>query len=57
MGSRNASFHDGVVAGALLAPLKFLFALSLAFVGFLLAAWIVDWLFGFKVWPEGGVRL
>lgn len=57
MGSRNASFHDGVVAGALLAPLKFLFAMTLAFVGILLAAWIVDWVFVFKVWPEGVARL
>ena len=57
MGSRNASFHDGVVAGALLAPLKFLFALTLGFVGILLAAWIVDWVFVFKVWPEGVARL
>lgn len=57
MGSRNASFHDGVVAGALLAPLKFLFALCLAFVGVLLTAWIVDWIFVFKVWPEGVARL
>lgn len=57
MGSRNASFHDGVVAGALLAPLKFLFALCLAFVGVLLAAWIVDWIFVFKVWPDGVGRL
>ena len=57
MGSRNASFHDGVVAGALLAPLKFLFALTLALVGILLAAWIVDWVFVFKVWPEGVARM
>jgi integrating conjugative element membrane protein (TIGR03747 family) len=57
MASRNASFHDGVVAGALLAPLKFVFALSLAFVGILLAAWTVDWIFVFKVWPDGIERL
>ncbi len=57
MASRNASFHDGVVAGALLAPLKFVFALSLAFIGILLSAWIVDWIFVFKVWPDGVERL
>jgi hypothetical protein len=57
MASRNAAFHDGVVASALLAPLKFVFALSLAFVGILLAAWIVDWIFVFKVWPDGVERL
>jgi len=57
MASRNASFHEGVVAGALLAPLKLVFALLLAFVGFLLAAWVVDWIFVFKVWPDGIDRL
>lgn len=57
MSSRNASFHDGVVAGALLAPLKILFALSLALFGILLAAWIIDWVFVFKVWPDGVARL
>lgn len=57
MGSRNASFHDSVVTGALLAPFKFLFTLFLAFVGMLLAAWIVDWIFVFKLWPEGVARL
>ena len=57
MASRNASFHEGVVAGALLAPLKLVFALSLAFVGILVVAWIVDWTFVFKVWPDGIDRL
>ena len=57
MASRNASFHEGGFAGALLAPLKFVFALTLAFIGFLVVAWIVDWTFVFKVWPEGIDRL
>jgi len=57
MASRNASFHESVVAGALLAPLKLVFALLLAFVGFLLAVWVVDWIFVFKVWPDGIDRL
>jgi len=57
LASRNASFHEGGIAGALLAPLKFVFALVLTFVGMTLAAWIVDWTFVFKVWPDGLDRL
>lgn len=57
MASRNASFHEGGFAGALLAPLKLIFALTLAFIGFLVVAWIVDWIFVFKVWPDGIERL
>ena len=57
MVSRNASFHEGGFVGALLAPLKFVFALTLAFIGFLVVAWIVDWTFVFKVWPDGIDRL
>lgn len=53
MASRNVSFHEGGIAGALLAPLKLVFALTLAFLGILVAAWIVDWIFVFKVWPDG----
>jgi integrating conjugative element membrane protein (TIGR03747 family) len=57
LASRNASFHEGVVAGALLAPLKIAFVLLLGLVGIVVAAWIVDWAFVFKVWPEGVGRL
>jgi hypothetical protein len=57
LASRNASFHEGVVAGALLAPLKIGFALILGLVGIVVVAWIVDWTFVFKVWPEGVGRL
>lgn len=57
MASRNASFHEGVVAGALLAPLKLGFLLILSLVGIVVVAWIVDWTFVFKVWPEGVGRL
>jgi integrating conjugative element membrane protein (TIGR03747 family) len=57
LASRNASFHEGGFAGALLAPLKLVFALTLASIGFLVVAWIVDWTFVFKVWPEGIDRL
>ncbi len=57
MASRNAAFHEGVFAGALLAPLKIGFLLMLTFVGILVVTWIVDWTFVFKVWPEGVGRL
>lgn len=57
LASRNASFHEGGFAGALLAPLKLVFALTLTFVGITLVAWIVDWTFVFKVWPDGIDRL
>lgn len=57
MASRNASFHEGVVAGALLAPLKLGFVLLLGVVGIVVVTWIVDWTFVFKVWPDGVERL
>ena len=57
MASRNASFYDGGFAGALLAPLRLVFALILALTGILVVAWIVDWIFVFKVWPDGIERL
>lgn len=57
MTSRNASFHDGVLAGVLCAPLKLLFALALALVAILLVAWTIDGVFVFQVWPEGVERL
>ena len=57
MASRNASFYEGVLAGALLAPLKIGFVLLLGWVGIVIVAWIVDWVLVFKVWPEGIGRL
>lgn len=57
MASRNASFHEGVLTGVLFGPLKFAFALALAFVMILVLAWTLDWVFVFKVWPEGIERL
>ena len=57
MSSRNAAFHDGALAGVLLSPLKLAFSLALGLVVLLLCAWIVDWVFVFKVWPQGIERL
>ena len=57
MTSRNAAFHDGALAGVLLSPLKLAFSLALGLVAILLCAWIVDWVFVFKVWPQQIERL
>lgn len=57
MSSRNSSFHDQGIAGILLAPLKRLSISVLLLLGLLLVAWIIDWAFVFKVWPEGLDRL
>ncbi len=53
MASRNASFHETGVAGALLAPLKWALYVLLLLLALLLAAGIVDGVFVFKVWPDG----
>ena len=37
----------------LFGPLKFVFALALLCIAVILIAWIVDWIFVFRVWPEG----
>ena len=55
--SRNASFHEGVFAGVMLSPLKLVFTLGLGVIAFLLLAWVIDWVFVFKVWPQGALRL
>ena len=57
MSSRNAAFHDGALAGVLLSPLKLAFSLALGLIALLLCAWVVDWVFVFKVWPQGIERL
>lgn len=57
MASRNASFHEGGITGALLAPLKLFFGALLVLLALILAAWIVDWIFVFHVWPDGVARL
>lgn len=57
MASRNASFHEQGIFGALLAPVKWIFGVSLLLLVLILAAWIVDWVFVFKVWPDGAASL
>ena len=41
----------------MLAPLKWVLYVSLLLLALIIAAWIVDWIFVFRVWPEGLVRL
>lgn len=43
--------------GLMYAPLKWFFGVSLLLFALILAAWIIDWVFVFKVWPEGVSRL
>ena len=57
MASRNAAFHDGVLAGVLMSPLKLLLMLALGLLAILVVAWCIDWIFVFKVWPDGVDRL
>ena len=57
MASRNASFNEQGIAGALLAPFKWICVSVLLVLGLILAAWIVDWIFVFTVWPEGLAKL
>jgi hypothetical protein len=55
--SKNASFHEGPLAGILLSPLKLAFALGMGLMGILLVAWSIDWVFVSRVWPDGLDRL
>ena len=48
MASRNASFHEGVLAEVMLSPLKLVFTLGLGIIAVLLLAWAIDWVFVFK---------
>lgn len=57
MVSRESSFHERGIAGALFAPLKWSFGALLVLFALILAAWIIDWVFVFKVWPSGLERL
>ena len=57
MASRESSFHERGIAGALFAPLKWSFGGLLVLLALILAAWIIDWVFVFKVWPDGLERL
>lgn len=57
MASRNATFHDDALVGVLLGPLKLILALALGLVALLVCTWTVDWVFVFKIWPQGVERL
>lgn len=43
--------------GALFAPLKWFLGASLLLLALIFAAWIIDWIFVLKVWPDGVPRL
>jgi len=45
------------LAGVLLSPLKLAFAVGMGLVGILLVAWIIDWVFVSRIWPDGLDRL
>ncbi len=53
----NSAFLDGALAGVLLSPLKLASSLVLGLAALLLCAWIFDWTFAFKVWPQEIERL
>ena len=57
MASRNAAFHDGVLASVLLSPIKLLFSLTLGLAVLLLCAWFIDWMLVLNFWPHGIERL
>lgn len=57
MASRNASFHERGIWGALFAPVKWVLGVSLLLLTLILVAWIIDWIFVFEVWPDGVASL
>jgi hypothetical protein len=57
VGNRNIGFHEGALASVVLGPLKLVLTLGLLLLAVQLIAWCVDWVFVFKVWPEGTERL
>ncbi len=57
MASRNTQFRDRGVGAALAAPLIRMAWAGMVTVGLLLAAWGIDGVFVFHVWPEGVGRL
>lgn len=57
MASRGATFHGRGIVGAFFAPLKWFFGISLLLLALILAAWVIDWVFVFKVWPDGVGKL
>jgi len=53
LASRNAQFRERGIGAALVAPLVRLAWAAAVLVGLLVAAWCVDGVFVFHVWPEG----
>ena len=57
MASKGSSFHDGVFSAVLLFPVRLFLLSALTAIGLILAAWTIDWVFVFAVWPSGIDRL
>ena len=55
--SSNGAWHEGSLAAVLLGPLKLAFSAALVLLGVLLVAWVIDWIFVFRVWPDGVATL
>ena len=52
MASSSATIYGGYT-GALFAPFRYLFYLTLLLAGLLLASWVIDAFLVFKIWPDG----
>ena len=57
MASGNASFHEGVVVSAFKAPLTWIMTVTLVALALLMLVWVVNWIFVFRVWPDGVAQL
>ncbi len=57
MASRNATFYETGISRAFFAPIKWAFYVLMLLLALILAAWIVDWVFVFRVWTDGLTRL
>ena len=57
MASNASDFRGMDVPSALWAPVRWTAMHLLAFVGLLMTAWIVDWIYVSTVWPDGVARL
>lgn len=53
LASDNTTFRGSVLVGVLLSPLRLAALLTLGFAGLLVASWTIDWIFVFRVWPDG----
>ena len=57
MATGKSDFRGMDIPSALWAPVRWTAIHLLAFVGLLVAAWIVDWIYVSRVWPDGVAHL